>query len=39
MSMIAIAPKPEAVTLEFFEATPDALQLESCPLCQTTHLP
>jgi hypothetical protein len=37
IAMIAIAPGPEAATVELFETPPEASRLASCPLCYTTQ--
>jgi hypothetical protein len=37
MAVIAVAPKPEAPSVELPEPVPDGSQLVSCPLCHTTY--
>ena len=37
MAVIAVAPIPEAASVELLESVPDGARLASCPLCHTTH--
>jgi hypothetical protein len=37
MAVIAVAPIPEAASVELPEPVPDGSRLVSCPLCHTTH--
>lgn len=37
MAVIAVAPTPEAASVELLESMPDGVRLVSCPLCHTTH--
>lgn len=36
MAVIAVAPIPEAASVELLESVPDGARLVSCPLCHTT---
>jgi hypothetical protein len=37
MAVIAVAPIPEAKSVELPEPVPDGSRLVACPLCHTTH--
>src|SRR6185312_1279806 len=37
MAVIAVAPIPEAASVELLEPVPYGSRLVSCPLCHTTH--